>query len=148
MDTTEQELTPEQIEDPRRQEWLDGMFAVLEFYRTHPELIPTTGHEFLDFSSVADEKARCIAYARALGQADKDYSGSVFRVSSKPGAFGPHHVVYVATKSAVCTRTIETVEKEVTGPDPDAVAALPEVTRTITEEVVTWECPPSLLADG
>ncbi len=137
-------LTDQQVE------WLDGLHAAYVFFCEHPEVIPTHGGlSIKDYSSRPTERERAAMWARALGHADKRPSGAgtdLFYIEAKPGRFGPHTVGYTANRDAVCTKTVTTVEEEVTEPDPEAVAALPMVTRTVTREIVEWDCSEPLLA--
>lgn len=55
------------------------------------------------------------------------------------------HVLMIAERDEVCTRTVVGVEEiEVSEPDPAAVAALPLVTRIEKRDIVKWECAPLL----
>lgn len=63
--------------------------------------------------------------------------------------FGPSikHGIF-ALRESVCERiVVGTEEREVCGPDPAAVAALPQVARTETIEKVEWRCPTLLAAE-
>lgn len=80
--------------------------------------------------------------ALTLGNARKSVSGSYYNVERD---FGPITLQVTASRERVCERVVVgTEEVEVTEPDPEAVAALPTVTRIETVEKVEWVCPPSL----
>ena len=57
------------------------------------------------------------------------------------------NVMMIAQRDEVCTRVV-TGAREVTEeiPDPEALAAVPKVTVTRTEELVRWDCKPILAA--
>jgi hypothetical protein len=138
------EGSPDLVEDERRAKWLDSLHDVYVFFQAHPELIDSMASAAVTGYGIQHEREQAVKWVRALGQSDKDYGTYGVSVVPKPGRFGPHTVRFFATKEAICTRTVETVEREVTGPDPDAVAALPVVTHTVTDEIITWDCPPLL----
>jgi len=136
-----------------RTEWLDGLHKAYEFFAEHPDLIPTSNAVTIRDYTSTDEKARAIRWAKALGNADKRYSdvGALFYVEAKPGRFGPHTVGYTANRASVCTKNVTVVKREETVPDPEVVrerlADIPTITRTVKDEVVTWDCDP-LLAES
>ena len=134
----------------KRAEWLDGLHRVFEFFVENPELIPPDGDgiRYRDATggNASEERHRAGMWAKALGSCDKGYQDTLATIASKPGRFGPHTVGYIAMRSSVCTKTVTLVEKEVTEPDPELVADLPLVSRTVTEEVIEWDCAEPILA--
>lgn len=80
------------------------------------------------------------------GRWTKDVGGAsdeLFKLRQEivPGVF----VELIGSRENVCKRVVTgTREIEVTEPDPDAVAALPKVTRTVTVEDAHWDCGPIL----
>lgn len=133
----------DELTDQQR-DWCDGLSAIADFYREHPDLIPNRSQRVQDMTCGDDEKERAVAYVRALGGANKEWSDSLLTVKSKAGRFGPHFVEYVALRESVCTKTVTVVEKEVTERDPELLETVPLVTRTVIEEVIEWDCDPLL----
>lgn len=128
-------------------EWIDGLADAVGFFRSHPHLIPKYNSvSLMDYTPLdaEGEKERARQWVRALGSVDKVMSESLVTFTSKPGRFGPHAVGYVTARSSVCERVVTTVEREVVERDPEtverALADIPMVPRTVTEEVVSWDC--------
>lgn len=134
--------------DTRRADSLAGLLRIYEFFSVNPDLLPLRGFSLMDptggDAKVELERAR--KWARAFGNADKSYGDALLTIQSKPGAFGPHQIGYLAMRGSVCTKTVTTVEREVTEPDPELVALAPMITHTVSKEVIEWTCPDSLLA--
>lgn len=141
--------TCSEVEQERREAWLGSLHDVFRFFRDHPDLIPSTGVEVSDCRCGGEDVERELArsWVAALGSVDKSYTDYTASFTSKPDRFGPHVVRYVAMRQSVCERVVTTVEKEVEVPDPDALAKVPTIKQTVTEEVVTWDCQP-ILSEG
>ena len=141
---TDAQIAEQVAESKRREDWLNGLKSVVDFFETHPELIPHRGLKAEDYScgSPEWERERAREWLAALGHLDKEYGDSLVTFKAREGRFGPHAVSYVAMRSSVCERKVTTVEKEVEVPDPDALAKVPTITQTVTEEIVEWDCEP------
>lgn len=94
------------------------------------------------------DRAELVARARQIGgRFDKTIDNTVgYFHLDRTIAPGLRLRLYT-TRSAVCERVVTTETREITEPDPDALAALPTRTRTETIEHVEWVCPDQLL-DG
>lgn len=97
-------------------------------------------------SYLDDPRAAIAAFVRA-GMAhgasvtkrnDDKFGGAVL-------TWGPVSLEAFATREQVCERVVVGT-KEITEevPDPEALAAVPKVERTRTEEIVEWRCQPLL----
>lgn len=61
------------------------------------------------------------------------------------GKFGEFDVVISTARENVCERVVTgTIEEVVHEPDPDQVAMIPMVERTVKKEIVDWICPEDL----
>lgn len=98
-----------------------------------------------NFNMCALERDTLAQYARVLGKAEKGVEGDWFKVTRK---FGPIIAYAFASREKVCTKVV-TGTREVTETvrDPEMLERVPLVERTRTEEIVEWQCDPSLLSD-
>ncbi len=136
--------------DDTRAEYIEGLRRFADVLESTPQLpVPHTGGPasplLVMFLHSNDNRADLAEAARALpSKLTKSAIDSQFHVT---GQFAGIHVQLLAKRDDVCERVVTgTREETVTEPDPEAVAALPQITKTVTVEDVTWICPPSLLA--
>lgn len=82
------------------------------------------------------------------GRFDKSWDNNeIFPEFFLKGKLGEFEVVISTRRENVCERIVTgTIEEVVTEPDPDLVAELPRVERTVVKEVVDWICPEDLTA--
>ena len=122
--------------------YVDGLHELADFLATQPELLDRATFSRSEFYIFAWDAPTFARLALALGTATKRSDNTHYNVERK---FGPILLQVTARHEVVCERVVvgsETVE--VTGPDPEAVAALPVTTRTETIEKIEWICPPNL----
>lgn len=140
--------------DPRAA-YTAGLRALADLLDTHPDLpLPYEGQcTAMSFHFLSgDAKANLAAAVRAFpGRLDKndpaesDYDRMYFTLT---GRLHGLLVDFTSDRQAVCERVVVgTTEVVVEEPDPNAVAALPKVTRRQVVEQVEWRCHP-LLADA
>lgn len=144
MSTTETTTTTgERAESDPRAAFIQGLRELADFFEQFPDLR-------FDFDQSATILAYCrdkdelAGWARAFGRADKRIDESWFNVERK---FGPFQIQAYTYRDAVCERVVvgqETVRVE--EPDPDALAAVPKITKTVTRDVIEWRCDEPLLA--
>ena len=90
-------------------------------------------------------KAEAVAYARLMGKAEKSFTDSTAYGFNLTGSIDGLNVLVYAPREEVCTRVVIGTREVVTEvPDPDALAAVPTITRTEVVEDVAWECSPLL----
>jgi hypothetical protein len=133
-----------------RAEYIAGLRELADALEAHPELqLPYNGRpggSAINVIPVDHEREQLAAWARVLpGQKDKKPRGEYFDLV---GAFRGLHIKVICTRDEVCERVV-VGEREVTEevPDPEALAAVPRITVTRTEEEVEWVCGP-LLAEA
>lgn len=116
------------------------------FVRANPDLAPQIGDQWflLCLTHEDDPKAAMADVARRARRAGatmrKETTEQSFRALL---SFGEITLNAYASREQVCERVVVgTREETITEPDPEAVAALPLVTRTEVVEDVEWRCPP------
>jgi hypothetical protein len=136
-----------------RAAYIDGLRALASVLEAHPEVpLPYegTGTEMaFHFLHGADPRAAMAETARALPCAwrkeTRDYEDGTAYFDLH-GQLAGLKVRLCAYRDAVCTRVkVGTREVTETVKDPAALAGVPEVEVTRTEDIVTWDCG-SLLA--
>ncbi len=140
------ELTPEQ----QRADYIKGLRLLAGVLAEHPEVpLPYEGNASamtFHFLGGVDPKADMAACARALPTSfAKNANGQYFDLEGKLAGLKVH---LVAFRNQVCERVVvgtheETVEEK----DPEALAKVPVVTKTVTVEDVEWRCSPLLAAE-
>lgn len=129
-----------------------GLRALADILDAHPDLpLPWQGGPYMamtfHFLHAQDPRAELAAARRALGipmGKEPDENGYF----NMDGTLHGLHVKLVAFRKDVCERVVTgTREVEVEEPDPNAVAALPKVTRTEVIEDVEWVCHPILAGE-
>lgn len=132
-----------------RAAYISGMRKLADILEAHPELeLPFEGHrtEMIvvpvyggDASKSAKRFSRLIP-----GRIDKEPSTSGDSMSLI-GSIDGLKIRMLLNRDDVCERVVVgTREVTTSAPDPDAVAALPVVEQTVTEEIVEWRCLPIL----
>lgn len=124
------------VDTDERAEFARGLRELADFIEAHPDRpVPPDIYAAVHISDTDELRAA----VRAIGSADKEYSGDFFTaVRHFPG--GIRYGVQ-AYREQVCERVVvgtETVEV----PDPEALAAVPRVTQE--REIVEWRCEPVL----
>jgi hypothetical protein len=125
--------------------WLHDARELIDFLEEHPALIPP--YSTFQVTRVVFEEEDVSTFVRQLGNATKSTTGTtgdLIELKRRFGRFAEIHILI--KKDATCEKVVTTETVEITGPDPEAVAALPVTTRTVEIEKVEWVCPPSLLA--
>lgn len=135
----------------RRETYITGLRVLADLLEQHDDLpLPYDGSltsiDWIETAHTA-ERQREIAqsFARIIpGTIRKEARDGYFDLD---GSIAGLKVSLIVLRDAVCTRVV-TDTREVTReiPDPEALAAVPTVTVTETQEVVEWVCEP-LLAD-
>lgn len=126
-----------------------GLRQLADMIEANPEIAILAA--YLDSVNVfhvseADSLQTIIRAALAAGASvDKQMFSETFAATLH---FGPVGVCVLGPRAVVCEKRVETkvIVEEV--PDPEAVAQLPKVLQTSTEEIVTWECKPWMATDA
>lgn len=128
--------------DPRV-EYIAGLRALADLLEQHPELM--TPHKQIDVIPIGAEQCQeqMAAWARALpGKKDKQISETMVTLV---GWLRALKIQVLAYRDEVCERVVtgtrEVVEEV---PDPEALAAVPTVSKTTVVEDVEWVCRPLL----
>lgn len=127
-------------------EWIAGLKEMVSFIDEHPDL---AGHYGIDIFvncqtwDGQDQSAVMAEKARSLGSFEKSSTPDSLVLTRR---FGPHRLSLFMDHKLVCTPVERTVTEEVTEPDPELLAQVPLVKRTVERTVVEWECPESILA--
>lgn len=136
----------------RHQVLADRLRAAADWLERHPEFnaysVVARGASTRIVNYSVNDADGLAAKARVVGgRWDKDQDERFFRLRQEV-AEGVT-VEIVAYREDVCERiVVGQREVEVTGPDPELVAALPKVTRTKVIEDVEWRCAPLLGREG
>ena len=148
-------IIPEQ-HDPhaaKRAAYTAGLRELADILDTNPELpLPFEGTGpgayalSFNFLSTADPRTGMAGARRALGvtvaKNTPESDATYYRLDGKLHGL---HFQLTAFRKDVCERVVIGTRKiEVEEPDPEAVAALPKVMRTLVVEDVKWKCHPIL----
>ncbi len=133
----------EYITDERISETVDGLRELADWLETNPEV----GERILSWPKVylfTNGREDFVSTCKALGgmrvkSADDNY----FNVER---TFGGITLQVTVARGLVCEKKVTTREVTRRIPDPEVVASVPLVDVTETEEVIEWECEPSILA--
>lgn len=134
-----------------RNAYISGLRKLADVLENHPEVpLPYEGGTIemtFHFLSGKDPKGEMAATARALPTSfTKEADGKYFDLK---GSLAGLKIRLCAFRSEVCERVVTgTREVEVTEPDPEALAKVPTITKTVTVEDVKWECSPVLAPAG
>lgn len=139
----------------QRTEYIAGLRKLADVLEGHPEVpLPYEGSHpqyarmTFHFLFADDPRAAMAATRRALGVPLEKKVSANDQYFDLSGNLRGLHFSMTAYREAVCERVVvASREVEVTEPDPEAVAALPQVTRLVTVEDVEWKCSP-LLAEA
>lgn len=126
-----------------------GLRALADMIEANPDLVATKFYLsglHVWHATDADTMAKLVRAGLAHGaKIDKAYSGDSFNLKL---SWGPVVAMALGYRNQVCERVVtgvETVTKTV--PDPEALAAVPQVEVTEQVETVTWVCKPLLAAE-
>lgn len=144
MTNTVSESTPVAA-DERHAAYVSGLRKLADFMEQHPEFgLPYHGadeHATIRWIKTweSDQRGLAAAWHRATpGRTQKAATDSYM---SLVATFDGVHAELMVRRDEVCERVvIGTEEVEITEPDPEAVKALPQVTRTEKREIVEWQC--------
>lgn len=145
--------TNDQATADRRAEYIAGLRQLADLLEAHPELsMPSSGSWSSDPIGIAEfgtgQRERIAKWARLLpGKKSKELGGTSGEILRMLGRLRGLHIKVICDRDEVCERRVlgtREVTEEV--PDPEALAAVPTVTRTTVVEDVEWVCRP-LLAD-
>jgi 2'-5' RNA ligase len=126
-----------------QREWTDGLYEMTQWFEANPDLIPQHSRVRVILDGVAAKDELAALSKRLGGKRTKSTTDSFFWLDR---SFGPHTVGIAAWRDEVCEKVTRLVAEEVTERDPELLARVPTVTRTIEREVVEWVCPDSFLA--
>lgn len=141
---------PQTGESDYRQEQVAALHALADFLAANPDVPMPYLYGINAFIDHDRPRERMAAAAKAMSPCEKrvygDDADGYFTLVKDFGADVSLHVN--APRAQVCERvvTTETVTEQV--PDPEALAAVPQVEVTREVEKVEWVCPPSILAAG
>lgn len=131
-----------------------GLRALAQMIEDNPEIAPLAenylgAHDLGGFNAFyawtkADVQILIRAAKASGATVSKKVGDGIFSARFR---WGPVTAKVLGGQELVCEKHVEqkVVVEEV--PDPEAVAQLPKVLQTRTEEVVTWECKPWMAAD-
>lgn len=128
--------------DPRA-EYIAGLRMLADLLEQNPQLLKPHGAINVIPLGAEQSREQLAAWARALpGRKEKQISE---RLANLEGRLRGLTVTVIASRDEVCDRVV-TGTREVTEevPDPEALAAVPTITRTKTVEEVKWVCRPML----
>ncbi|MEV0968475.1 hypothetical protein [Microtetraspora glauca] len=134
-----------------RAEYIKGLRALADILEAHPELpLPYEGDDAsLNFieGNAEEERRGAAVFARVMpGTVRKEPRGEYFDLFAEIHGV---RVQWIARRENVCERVVTgTREVEIEEPDPDALAAVPKVKRTVVVEDVEWQCHPILAGAG
>lgn len=132
-----------------RADYIAGLRKIADALESNPDLrLPWHGSSKYGspLSVFTDTKAEAAAWAFVLdGRAEKNVTENGNYGFQLKGRMRGVHVLVYAKREEVCTRRVvgtrEVVEEVA---DPDALAAVPTVQVTRTEDIVEWDCHPLL----
>lgn len=156
-------MTTDEDREWTLEEYADGLIALGEFVKTHPDVFqhkrydgsyePDAPDEYLTIRVYASDATDLGVKARALGNGEKfSRSHEIFSSTGIEATFGPHVIEVFTQSSAVCTpKRTESRMVPVLELTDEAKAEIEAIkqrhTRMESRPVVTeWDCPPSLLA--
>ena len=127
---------------------VNGLRELADFIEQHPETHNALGYNNLavTINHPCNSRDEIVQTRRSLGgRWDKQESEDYFTIRR---SFGPlaNYDLYASRRLVCEKRVVGKKERVELAPDPEAVAALPLLPRTVEEEEIEWVCPPSLLA--
>ncbi len=128
-----------------QQAYIQGLRDIADWCEAHPDYAPgNSGGGVNVYISGLFTKEDLVQAGRAMGGTlHKNISDSFFWLDKE---FGPHTLSAAVWRDLICERVVTVTEEEVTEPDPDVLATVPTVTRTVQRETVEWVCPDSVIA--
>lgn len=134
--------------ETKASEYADGLRALADMIEANPELVPIFKFSLGEIREPINDREELATFARAAARTGNKVSKNFgSKYASVAVAFGPVTLAAYIEREQVCDRVVVGTEVVVeTGPDPEAVAALPVVEREVEREIVEWRCRP-LLAD-
>jgi hypothetical protein len=137
-------------EDDYRVRNIESLRRYADLLESNPDLpigfIPVLRHQVYGYET--DSVADRMREIRRMygGRFDKSWDDNpIFPEFFLKGKFGEFDVVISTQRENVCERVVtSTIEEVVREPDPDLVATIPMVERTIVKEIVDWVCPEDL----
>lgn len=128
-----------------QQAYIQGLRDIADWCEAHPDYAPgNSGGGVNVYISGLFTKEDLVQAGRAMGGTlHKHISDSFFWLDKE---FGPHTLSAAVWRDLICERVVTVTEEEVTEPDPDVLATVPTVTRTVQRETVEWVCPDSVIA--
>jgi hypothetical protein len=144
------EVTGEEKALARRKARIQDMRALLDLLDADGSIpLPfglDDGSVLFTLYDASDERGEMIRLARTLPVRRWGKGGTTYSFEMTGGMAGGLKITLSAFRRSVCERTVTTREVTETVPDPEALALVPMVEVTRTEEVVEWHCPESVLA--
>jgi hypothetical protein len=133
-------------------DFVAGLHDVAAFLARNPEVCdrvsPVRFYVAVYDYEDAPAKQKMQEYARLLAPCEKHYEGRDFELRK---SFGPHTLTVYTNRENVCTKRIvgtKQVERTTYTVEQQQIRdAMPTVTVYEDEDIVEWECPPSLLGD-
>ena len=113
------------------QEYAHGLRLIADWYEAHPDM-PVPHTDEIGVYGVKETREEAARIAEALTPCRKEWAENFFKLVHD---FGTLKLKFVFMRSAVCTRRV--VGHRVIPASPESVV-----------EVVEWDCPDSLLANG
>jgi len=127
-----------------RSQLVSGLREAAAWFEAHPE-VPIPHHVDMTIYDLGGEEAELETLgttARAMGTATKVHEGEFFKLSR---TFADAvTVTAVAWRKNVCQRTVVGTKTVIEQRPPDGVEM---VDVEIEQEIVEWDCPPSLLGE-
>lgn len=132
-------------------EFVAGLHKLASWLSVHPEYIDRmspisfwVAESYYSEADTARENMR--VHARVLAPCDKNYDSDDFELVKH---FGPHKLTVYTKRENVCTKRVvgtKQVERRTyTAEDQRKIDSMERVTVLQDEDIVEWDCPPSLL---
>ena len=127
--------------DEERTAWVDGLRQLADFVEANPELpLPHAGAAIYLWGE--NPKADLANAVRIMGNVEKKADDFFIGADRK---FGPITLSVKAARETVCERVVVGTRTRTHDVPPAGVVM---EKREVTEEIVKWICPPSILALG
>lgn len=129
----------------KQQAYIKGLRDIADWCEAHPDYAPGRdgGGVNVNIPGILT-KEDLVRAGRAMGGTlEKNVTDSFFWLDKK---FGPHTLSAPVWRDQVCERVVTVTEEEVAEPDPEVLATVPTITRTVQRETVEWICPDSVIA--
>lgn len=124
----------------KRQEFIDGLRAVADFYENHPEAhYDEMGLNISMYAFTDDPKAAVVTTAKAMGKCEKEYCEEYFTIRKEFS--GAVSLSVFAKRSKVC-QAVKVGERVI--PEHIVPATTEIVIPERTEDIIKWQCEPLL----